>query len=244
MRTLPRLMPRLLRSHPLLLPLLLAMLLPLQAATQSKRTCRILFLNPPADAPRKLFLFDGVESREVELPEMNFSAVYEIAGGDTTLTLLTKPVVKAEDLPPGAPAGKLADAVADCYLVASADPANKVVPLRFQIIDAGAEHFRKGQMMWYNLTNYAIGGQLGSQKLAMKGQSRTVTDAPTAGAEPFHVNLSYLIAGDPQFHPICQTQWVHDPRSRMVVFLYGGLNNRAPQISGFKDFRDPPAKAK
>ncbi|MEO5916259.1 MAG: hypothetical protein ABIS50_18620 [Luteolibacter sp.] len=225
--------------------LLLALLFPMLAHAQdkpAKRTCRILFLNPPADAPKKLYLFDGVASHEIQMPEMNFSDVYQLAGGDTTLRLLPAPVVKAEEIPAGAPSGKLAESVVDLYLVASSDPANKVVPVRFQIIDASAMKFRQGQMMWYNLTNLAVGGKLGSQKLAMKGQSRVVTEAPTSGPESYDVELSYQIPGDPQFHPISQTKWVHDPRSRMVMFIYGGNDNSVPQISGFKDFRDAPAK--
>ena len=224
---------------------LLALLFPLLAQAQeksAKRTCRILFLNPPAEAPKKLFLYDGVSSQEIELPAMNFSDVYQVAGGDTTLRLLPAAVLKPEEVPAGAPSGKLAEAVADFYLIASSDPANTVVPVRFQIIDASSMKFKQGQMMWYNLTNHSVGGQLGSEKLAMKPQSRAVTDAPARGAEPFDVNLSYLIDGDPQFHSICQTKWVHDPRARMVVFVYGGEDRTAPQISGFKDFRDTPAK--
>ncbi len=227
--------------------ILLALLAPILVHAQEKpaaRTCRILFLNPPAGAPDKLFLFDGVTSQEVQLPKMNFSDVYQIAGGDTTVRLLAAPVAKAGEIPADAPSGKLAKSIVDFYLVASGDPANKVVPVRFQIIDASSDKFRKGQMMWYNLTPHAVGGQLGSQKLAMTGQSRVVTDAPAAGAEPYDVNLSYLVADDPQFHPISQTKWVHDPRSRIVMFVYGGEDNTAPQIVGFKDFRDAPAKAR
>lgn len=218
----------------------LALLLTLPAIAQEKgpRTCRILFMNPPPDAPQKIFLFDGVASQEVELPGMNFSDVYKVAGGDTAIALLRAPVVAAKDIPAGAPVGKLAAAVVDFYLVVTSDPNNKVVPLKLQIIDAGSEKFKRGQMMWYNLTPNSVGGQLGSQKLAMKGQSRAIIDAPAKGNEAFTVNLSYLIPNDPQFHPICDTKWLHDPRARMVMFVYGGEENTAPQVVGFKDFRE------
>lgn len=204
------------------------------------RTCRILFLNPLSDAPAKLFLFDGVTSQEVELPEMNFSPVYKIAEGDTNIHLLPRSVLKPEGIPVGAPSGKLSTAIQDFYIVVSSDPGNKVVPVKFQIIDAGSQKFKKGQMMWYNLTDNAVGGNLGSQKLAIKGQSRAIIDAPARGEEAFDVNLSYVISGSAQFHPICQTKWFHDPRSRMVMFVYGGAQNTAPEIAGFKDFRSAP----
>ena len=225
--------------------LLIALCFPFLATAQEKpqkRTCRILFLNPPPNAPAKLTLFDGVASQEVELPEMNFSDVYQIAGGDTSIYLLAGAVLKPEEIPAGAPVQKLSAAITDFYIVVSGDPSNKVVPVQFQIIDAGAAKFRKGQMMWYNLTDHAVGGQLGSQKLAMKGQSRMIIDAPATGEEDFDVKLSYAVSGEPDFHPICETKWSHDPRSRMVMFVYGGAQKTTPQIAGFKDFRSTTGK--
>jgi hypothetical protein len=208
-----------------------------------KRTCRILFLNPPAEAPRKLFLFDGVSSREVELPESNFSDVYQVAGGETVLRLMTKAVTKVEEIPAGAPAAKVSAAIVDFYLVATADPANANLPIQLQVIDATADKFKKGQMLWYNLVPNAMGGTLGSQKLAMKPMSRQIIDAPAKDGESYPVSLSYLIPGDPKFHSICETQWMHDSRSRMVMFVFAGGKNRAPQVAGFKDFRAPAEKS-
>ncbi len=208
----------------------------------TKRSCRILFLNPAEDAPKKLYLFDGTTCQEIELPEMNFSKVYTIAGGNITLYLLKGVVSKPEEVPAGAPSAKVAETIADCYLVALSDSSGPLLPIRFQIIDAGEAKFRKGQMMWYNLTTQAIGGQVGKQTLAMKGQSRVVLDAPSNSSEAYGVNLAFRIPGDDKLYPICETQWLHDPRSRMVVFLYGPGGRATPQISGFTDFRDEPKK--
>jgi len=231
---------------PMLRLLLLALLFPVLAQAQdkpAKRTCRVLFLNPPANAPKKLFLHDGVESQEIELPQMNFSDVYQIAAGDTSIRLLPTAVIKPEEIPADAPGAKIAASVVDCYIVVKEDPANKVVPVQFQIIDAGSEKFRKGQTMWFNLSKFSVGGQLGTQKLAMKSMSREITDAPATGKEAYEVNLSFLRPGDPVFHSISQTKWIHDPSSRMVIFFYGGSETSAPQFSGFKDFRLPPEKS-
>jgi hypothetical protein len=225
--------------------LLSVLFLPMFATAQdkpAKRTCRILFLNPPPDAPRKLFLFDGATAQQVELPSMDFSDVYQIAPGDTTVRLLAAAVTKPEEIPAGAPSGKLTAAMEDIYIVATGDPTNKVLPLQIQVIDAGSQKFKKGQMMWYNLTANPVGGVLGSRKLAMKGQSREIVDPPANGNEPYEVTLSYTRPNDTRFHPICQTKWMHDTRSRMVVFLYGGADNSTPQIAGFKDFRMPAEK--
>ena len=221
--------------------ILLTLMVPIIGRAQEKqpeRTFRILFLNPPPDAPKKLFLFDGVSSQEIGLSGMEFSDVHQVAGGATELHVLTSPVSKPEEVPDGAPSARIAPSVADFYLVATGDGSNKVAPVRIQLIDAGSDKFRKGQMMWYNLTGTPVGGKLGSRKLALRSQSRMIVDAPANGNEPYEVNLTYTLPDDPRFYPICQTQWVHDPRSRMLVFVSGGANNTAPRISGFKDFRE------
>ncbi|MEX1116624.1 MAG: hypothetical protein WEB53_15370 [Akkermansiaceae bacterium] len=226
-----------------ILLLTLSLLLPLPAFAQPKgslRTCRILFLSPPPDAPRKLHLFDGTTSREVHLPEMNFSEVHTLPAGNLTLYLLTTPLVAGEVIPAGAPSAKVQENVSDCYLVISGDPSNTVVPVRFQIIDAGHTRFPKGRMMWFNLSPKTIGGDVGSSKLVMKPNTRVLLDAPARGAEPYQVNLSYRLPDDPRYYPICQTQWIHDPRSRMVVFVIGTGGRSTPQVIGFNDFREAP----
>ncbi len=204
------------------------------------RTCRILFLNPTPDAPRTLHLFDGTSSQEIQLPEMNFSQVYHLPAGNLTLRLLTGPVTKAEEIPSGAPSAKVPESFSDCYLVITGDTTNKVVPVTFQVIDAGQMRFPKGKMLWFNLSPKVIGGSVGSRKLAMKPNSRTFLDPPAPGAEPYPVTLSYQLPEDPRFYPICQTQWIHDPRSRMVVFVLGNADRSTPQVIGFNDFRDTP----
>jgi len=222
-----------------------ALLFPFVAAAQEKpkkRFCRILFLNPPASAPAKLFLFDGTASQEVQLPEMNFSPVYELPSGERTLSLVPKAVTKPEELPAGAPSAKVSEAMLDFYLILSSDPANKVAPVRIQLIEADEQKFKRGQMMWYNLTPNSIGGNVGSQKLAMKPQSSTVMDEPTPGAGQYDVALAFMVPGDQKVHPICQTKWLHDPRSRMVMFVYGGSATIAPEVAGFQDFREPERK--
>lgn len=225
--------------------LFLILFFPLLATAQEptgKRTCRVLFLNPPKNAPKKLFLYDGVKSQEIELPDLNFSEIYTIAGGDGSLRLLSKAVLTPEEVPADAPGAKIPASVGDCYIVVKEDPANKVVPVQLQIIDAGSDKFRKGQTMWFNICAFPVGGTVGTKKLAMKSMSREIMDAPANGREAYDVNLSYLMPGDPAFHPICQTKWMHDPNSRMVVFFFGGGGNTAPQFAGFKDFRDEEKK--
>ena len=219
------------------------------AADEGSRTCRILFLDGTDDGPEKLQLFDGTSSQEVELTRMGFSPTYKIIPGDLTLTLLPKPPpppVTAGDppvIPPDAPKALLAAAISDFYLIVSSDTSNKVAPVKIQVVNASADKFKLGQMLWFNLTESKIGGIVGSQKLALAPNSRLILEAPATKLEDYHVNIQFIPPGKQRVEPLCETNWSHNPRSRSVYFVVntGGI---LPRIFGFPDFRQPQKKAK
>lgn len=201
------------------------------------RTCRILFLAPPDDAPDKAFLHDGKSVREVTLPSMNLSDVYEIAAGDITLRILPRQPVAGEPLPSGAPAVALPEAIRDCYLIVAMDPDNKIMPLGMRIIDANPAGFKAGQMMWMNLSTHTVGGKLGKNTLNLKPQSRVIVDAPAGGFENYPVKLGYLPEEGRQAEPLCSTVWRHNPEARSVIFVMMSPNSRIPGIKSFSDHR-------
>lgn len=225
--------------------LCLACFLPVLASAQSKgpRTCRILFLGAPDSAPETLQLFDGKACQPVELPRMNFSPVYHLPAGDLLIRMLTSIPAKPEDVSPEAPKAAVAEAISDFYLILSSDPANKVAPVRMQIIDADASKFKAGQMLWFNLTSNSIGGQIGTETLAMKANSQVVLNAPASGSSDYNVNLSFRIPGSDLIYPLCETKWQYDPRSRTVQFVVVQEGSRTPRVMGFPDYRDPEKKA-
>jgi hypothetical protein len=207
------------------------------AEKEAKRTCRILFLAAPSSAPQKLFLFDGKVSQEVNLPRMNFSQVYEIAGGNVRLYLLPAPVVKAEEIPAAAPQAVITEDTADCYLILRNDPANPVAPARMQVVNAGQDRFRNGQMLWFNLTTYQLAGVIGSESLRMKSNSRTILNAPASSASAYRVKIGYITPEDQALRPICETQWQFNPATRMVMFVFEQADEKVPRVMGFSDFR-------
>jgi hypothetical protein len=216
---------------------LIILTVPAFAQKVSPRTCRILFLEAPASAPQKLFLFDGVSSQEVDLPRMNFSQVYDIAAGNTRLLLLPAPVTKPEEIPAGAPEVTIPESIGDCYLIVSSNPANKIAPVSIQVVNASANQFKNGQMFWFNLTQNNIGGQIGSQALRLAPSSRKIIDAPALSATSYVAKIGYVISGETNIQPICETQWQHNPDSRMVVFVFNQNHNATPRVMGFSDFR-------
>ncbi|WP_193212557.1 hypothetical protein [Luteolibacter marinus] len=224
--------------------LLLCFLLPLAADAQQtgKRTCRVLFLGAGAGDPEKLQLHDGAKCREVDLPRMNLSKVYDLPAGPLTLRLLESAPAEGETVDPKAPEAKVGERIGDFYLLVSPDPQNKVVPVRMQVIDASGDRFRSGQMLWYNLTPNAVGGKVGTQKLAIAARSKLVLDAPASKGGEYPVNLSFRIPGKDQPYPLCETHWSHDPAARTVLFIINEAGSRAPRILGFPDHREDSGK--
>jgi hypothetical protein len=223
------------------IPLLILCVLSLAASAQetAKRSCRIIFLKAPEDAPRTLQLFDGVTSQEVELPRMNFSQVYQIAPGPINLRLLREAPAKPAQIDPAAPGAKVAAEVIDFYLLVASDPANPVAPVRMSVINAGQGVFKNGQMLWFNLSDKSVGGQIGTQRLAIASNARSILDAPAGETGDYNVNLAFYIPGDEKLHPLCETKWHHDPASRTVLFLVNEPGSRTPRVLGFPDSRAP-----
>jgi len=205
----------------------------------AKHTCRILFFDGPDAAPEKLQLFDGVTSLLVDLPRMNFSKVYPLRPGALTLCLLPEPPADPTQLPPGAPSVTVAEGVTDFYLLVTSDPANTVAPVRMQVINAGTDRLRAGQMLWFNLTKNTVGGTVGSEKLVIQPNSRVTLNPPATANKDFPVNLSFRLSGDEHLYPLCETQWRHDPRSRSVVFIIADPAARSPRVMAFPDYREP-----
>lgn len=216
---------------------LLVAFLSAAAPSGHARTCRILYLAAPEDAPEKLQLFDGKASQEVELPRMNLSPVYHLPAGDLIVRMLPAPVADAKRVDARAPSARIAEEITDCYLLVSADPANPVAPVALQVINANPDKLRKGQMLWFNLTANKVGGRLGTRELAMEPNSRVVVDNPASGAEDYQVNLSFRVPGDERLYPLCETKWLHDPAARTIFFVLVQAGGRTPRVLGFPDSR-------
>lgn len=219
---------------------LICCLLPLALSAQEKkgdRTCRILFLGAADTDPEKLYLHDGTTAREVELPRLNLSKVYDLPGGALTLKMLPALPAKDQPIPAGAPSAAVPETTGDLYLLLSPDPANKVAPVRMQVIDATADRFKPGQMLWFNLTAHDVGGSVGKQQLALKTRSKVMLDAPASSVESYNVNLTFRITGKDALYPLCETQWNHDPATRTIVFVVNEPGSRTPRVLGFPDHR-------
>ena len=157
---------------------LLAFINCMQAQEAAERTCRILFLERPAGAPKTLHLFIGTTSQKVELPSMNLSPIYKLAAGAIPLKLLTAQVEDPKAVSPDAPSVDIPADYTDFFLLVSSDPENKIASVKLKAIHLEKENFKLGQTLWINQTDKTIEGKLGEQIVSLGPESSTIVDLP------------------------------------------------------------------
>jgi len=222
--------------------LLFLCLAALSSAQEAAHSARILFLNGPQAAAGPYYLFDGKEAQEVELPRMSFSPVYDLRPGNLKLWLLTKPPVDAKSVPEGAPFVLVPAGVTDFYLICGVDPSNQVLPIQMRLVNANSDKIGRGEMLWFNLTAKSVAGKVGSQDLRLGPETTFLVKEPATGDNSYPIELYFRVKGDDRTHPLIESQWSHDSRTRSVVFVFDEGKRRAPRVMAFSDFRMPKEK--
>lgn len=226
--------------HPIVLALL-TFLLCNSAHADPERTCRIVFLERPENAPKFLHLFDGENSREVELPSMNLSPIYKLSPGAIKLNLLTAKVDDSKEVPPDAPSVEIPADYTDFFLLVFSDPDNKIAPVKLDAINLESENFKIGQTLWINRTDKTIEGELGDQILSLQPGSSKILAAPVSDngvptSGYYSASFTYQVEEKGVFEPITEQQWWHDAKSRHLGFIVDS-GGRLPKIYFYRDFR-------
>jgi len=232
----------------LILLALLAFLICNHAHGAPDRTCRIVFLDRPTDAPKRLHLYDGSSSQEVDLPSMNLSPLYKLAAGAIQLKLLTAKAEDPKEVPPDAPSVEIPADYADFFLLVSSDPENKITPVKLKAINLDNENFKPGQTLWLNQSDKTIEGKLDEQILSLEPESSKIADAPfdkkrvpTSGY--YTVSFTYQTNDQGVFAPITEQEWWHDAESRHLGLIVN-TGRKLPTIYFYRDFRDPKPEGK
>jgi hypothetical protein len=212
--------------------------------TGKGRTCRMIFVDAPRDAPKEVQFFDGVVSRKVLLPSMNLSEVIKLPAGDLVLSMTRDPIFKPEDLAKDAPSIKISAKITDFYLIVVSDPENKILPLRMLPVDVTDKVPKIGQTLWINLTAHAINGNLGDATLVVPPDERVICGAPIATSGYYKAEFSYQPNGEGEFLPVMKKSWWFDATSKHLGFVVNS-NGQLPKIFTLRDRPAPkPVKAK
>lgn len=210
-------------------------------AVGMEKSCRVVFPQHPRDAPQEVHLFDGTDSRKIQLPGMNFSDVIRLPEGNLVLSMTPDAVSDPAAISKDAPQAKIPADMTDFYLVVLSDPGNTTMPMRMLPIHAGDEHLKPGQTLWVNLTAHRIEGELGETSLTIPPNGNVVGAAPLRSSGYFKAKFRYQPGGSGDFLPVMQKSWWFDPQSKNLGFVFES-DIGFPRIFTFRDQRIPMPK--
>lgn len=225
----------------LLLVILLLPVIPVcsQEPEKSKRTCRILYVERPDDAPTEAYLFDGKQSHKVLLPSLNLSEVIELPTGEITVGLSKESVDASEAFPEGGPTAKIPEQVKDLYLLLYKDPANKVLPIKIKTLNIDNANLKPGQTLWINLSNYRIAAKMGKEEVFIEPKKITISSPPLNTSGYFLAQFRYQREAKGSYLPIMKKSWWFDATSKNLGFIVD-TGARMPKIFTIRDRRAMP----
>lgn len=200
------------------------------------RSCRIIFPLAAQDAPKTVFMLDGVECRAIDLPRLSLSEPIQLPAGDLTLAFSDKQLETGDPAPNDAPSVRIGRETGDVYLVVSTSKDKDGNPsLDIRAVAAGADRFTNGQMIWANLSDTTVTGKVGIQSLHIEPGKEVIVDQPAPGRSNYLVALNFTDPKTNRQRPLMENQWRHDPQSRVLALVIRNGDRKTPRILTFSD---------
>jgi len=210
-----------------------------QDSKEAKRICRALFPNKPGDAPNTVFLFDGKTSHKIYLSGKAFSSPVELPPGAITVFFSLSEILLPEELKPGLPSMTIPARVTDLYLLASSDPGNKLLPLRFNPINVNDERLKPGEILWLNLSKHNVNAKLGNHQFIIPPMKQAISPPPREGDGYYPAKFIYQQNGAGKFHKALNKTWRFQENSKSLGFIIDS-GGRRPEIFTIRDRRTTP----
>lgn len=199
----------------------LLFVLPLKA----ERTIRLVYYGAPTDSPLKELFIYGNSSENpaafihTKLNRSNFCPPIPIAEQTTTLKLLSEPLKEGQAMPRGATTVRIdKDWQHTLLILFHSNKSKTTLPVGIHKINASPDVFGPGELYWINLSEIAIGGHVGNQKIILRPQQTKVMKCP-AGEIECVVRLNYLVRGEEKSRSLIRQMWRIDERTRQVVLI-------------------------
>ena len=200
------------------------------------RVAKAVFIDPPNDAPRRVFLVaPEKDAIEVELPRRNLSEDIIIPAGDLVYAILPEKLEEGETVPAGMPVLKISSEWSRTYLIFEFDKKAKKFPIKVKAIDGSAGKFPAGHTRLINLTEARIHGKFGSKEVSLLPDQVKNLGPVVQGRGDFPVLIRCLEKGAEKPKTLKDTRWQHDPRSRQLVFISEPAGARIPTIRCLSD---------
>jgi hypothetical protein len=210
-------------------------------ATSSSRSCRLLYIQAPYDAPQKVVLVVGKEATEVDLPRLSISSVRaKLPSGVVRVYAATKAPTKAEPLPENSPFVDIPEAMSDALIVLL--PTGQPGPLSFIMLPVEFHKSRapEGAVIWFNLSDRVIYAKLGNANVTVNPKGSALS-MPTVGLdEPYVVYVDASpVPPETETVPVVRGSWVKESRVRNLLFVVPDPSRTVPRIMSIPDRLDP-----
>jgi hypothetical protein len=207
----------------------------------SSRTCRLLYVQAPFDAPDKVVLVVDKDSTEVDLPRLTISnARVRLPAGPVRVYAAAKAPTKAEPLPAGTPFVDIPEAMSDALIVLL--PNGQPGPLSFIMLPVEFNKGRapEGAVIWFNLSDRIIYAKLGEAAVTVNPRGSALS-MPTVGIDqPYVVYVDASpVPPETETVPVVRGSWVKEARMRNLLFVVPDPSRTVPRILSIPDRLDP-----
>ena len=213
----------------------------------SPRSLRMVYVQAPDDAPEKIVLLVGSDtkaSREMDLPRMSVSTNrWVIPAGLVRVFAATKAPTRDDPLPANAPFVDIPEAMQAPLLVLL--PSGGTGPLAFRMlpVDFSDDAAPDSSVVWFNLTERTVFARLGSaQVVVAPRRSGTVVPSGKVGDNyPVMVDLS-PDEGEAETVPFLRARWAKDAGRRDLLFVFNDVGRKFPRMVCVPALKEPEAK--
>jgi hypothetical protein len=211
----------------------------------SSRSCRLLYVQAPSDAPGKIVLVVGKETTDVDLPRLCISSARaKLPAGPVRVYAATKPPTKAEPLPADAPFVDIPETMHDALIVLL--PNGQPGALSFIMLPVEFHKSRapEGAVVWFNLSDRVITAKLGASMVTVNPRG-TALSMPTVGIDqPYDVYVDASpVPPETELVPVIRGSWVKESRMRSLLFVVPDPSRTVPRILSIPDRLDPEPEA-
>jgi len=210
-------------------------------ATSASRSCRLLYIQAPFDAPEKVVLVVGKEATDVDLPRLSISSARaKLPSGAVRVYAATKAPTKAEPLPENSPYVDIPETMSDALIVML--PTGQPGPLSFIMLPVEFHKNRapEGAVLWFNLSDRIIYAKLGNANVTVNPKGSALS-MPTVGLdEPYVVYVDASpVPPETETVPVVRGSWVKEARVRNLLFVVPDPSRTVPRIMSIPDRLDP-----
>ena len=200
-------------------------LLAQSGGTNKGRPVKLIYYKAPLGAPSDAYIYSqNKEVATVQLTKTYFSKTFQIPRGDVKLSFLEKPLAEDEILSTRAPSVNVPESWTKLIILVFEDKLNPVMPIKLKAINASDNKLGPGSTYIINYTKSALVGEMGDQKINLKGESeivvKDVVDLKGKKFTSYNTKLDLVVPNEDKPRRFIRQSWVTNNKDRALLFVY------------------------